>query len=69
MSVSLHWAQLPNKIDLKRMPDTGSSMSGDQFANLTTNFDAVFLMGECRADLHDTACLHTWTWGSANLSM
>lgn len=59
MPVSLHWAQLLNKINLKYVPNTGNSRIGNQFADLTTYLDPFCLIGEYRTDLHDTACLHT----------
>lgn len=64
MPVSLHsltdGAQLPNKINLKHVPNTGNSRIRNQFTNLAMNL-GTFLMGECKAEVHHTACLHTQT--------
>lgn len=59
MPVSLQWAQLLNEIDLSVW-----ELQGGQ------NFRPIyFLLGECKADIQDTVCLHTQMWGDAILSM
>lgn len=44
MPISLHWAQLPSKIDLKHVPNTGNSRIGNQYAN-DNKFRPTFFNG------------------------
>lgn len=59
MPVSLQWAQLLNEIVLSACALQG----GQHFRPI------YFLLGEFKADIQDTVCLHTQSWNDTILSM